>query len=66
MYYLDRSHKPEALLRAESPNETDFCPSEYNMGHEPGSDIRVAVFEGKHSPCQEGREISSLVLLRFP
>ena len=24
MYYLDRSYKPSAVLRAESPKETDF------------------------------------------
>ncbi len=24
MYYLDRSHKPKAVFRVESPNETDF------------------------------------------
>ncbi len=125
MYYLDRSYKPYAMLRAESSNETDFdfdkaeiikiegdqgqyrcphvivegekwymlysfkyqdragiassadglhwktqntnilsandpeilkiadelyllfyCPVEYKMGHEPGSDIRVAIFNG--------------------
>ena len=125
MYYLDRNYKPSTLLRAESPNETDFdfdnavrievegeekgyrcphvfidgsawymyygfkyekragyatsadglhwkaqntdvieghdpeilrmaddlyllfyCPTKFNMGHEPGCDIRVAVFEG--------------------
>jgi len=126
MYYLDRNYKPSTLLRAESPNETDwdfdnavvievtgeekgyrcphviiedgtwymfygykyknragyatstdglhwtsrnrtviegddpeilkmandlyllfYCPTEYNMGHKQGSDIRVAVFEGR-------------------
>lgn len=125
MYYLDRNYKPSKLLRAESPNETDFdfknavtirvngeeegyrcphviivdrtwymyygykyknragyatstdglnwtpqnttvfkghdpeilkmapdlyilfyCPTEYNMGHKAGSDIRAAIFEG--------------------
>jgi hypothetical protein len=125
MYFLDRNYKPSALLRAESPNETDFdfdnavrieiqgektgyrcphvfidngdwymyygfknkkragyatstdglhwnvqnttvieghdpeilkmaddlyllfyCPTKYIMGHKPGCDIRVAVFEG--------------------
>lgn len=39
-------HDPEILKLADSLYLLFYCPTEFNMGHEPGSDIRVAIFEG--------------------
>jgi predicted GH43/DUF377 family glycosyl hydrolase len=37
---------PEILKMADNLYLLFYCPTEYHMGHEPGCDIRVAVFEG--------------------
>ena len=39
-------HDPEILRMADDLHLLFYCPMEYNMGHKPGCDIRVAVFEG--------------------
>lgn len=39
-------HDPEILKMADKLYLLFYCPPEYNMGHKPGSDIRVAVFKG--------------------
>lgn len=39
-------HDPEILRMADDLYLLFYCPTKYNMGHKPGCDIRVAVFEG--------------------
>jgi hypothetical protein len=39
-------HDPEVLKISDGLYLLFYCPTKYNMGHEPGCDIRVAVFEG--------------------
>jgi hypothetical protein len=39
-------HDPEILRMADNLYLLFYCPTKYNMGHKPGCDIRVAVFEG--------------------
>jgi hypothetical protein len=49
-------HDPEILPMAEDLYLLFYCPTEYNMGHKPGCDIRVAVFEGNLSELDRSQE----------
>ena len=52
-------HDPEILPLDDDMHLLFYCPSEYHMGHEPGSDIRVAIFNGRLSDLGQGSFDSS-------
>ena len=51
-------HDPEILRMADDLYLLFYCPTKYNMGHMPGCDIRVAVFEGNMNELAQTEPIA--------